>query len=180
MTTSRAVAAEAAHLARLLVERNLRIVFAESCTGGLMSEAMTRIPGISGYFCGSAVVYQVETKAAWLGVSREILAKPGPVSRAVAIEMARGVLDKTPAADLAVAVTGHLGPNAPKRQDGLFWFASAVRDSSVWRPDDSVVVRSHRLGSDDRCSAAQLRLRRQRAAAIYVLRSVSILLGSAD
>ena len=180
MTTQREVAAEAAHFARLLVRKSLRIAFAESCTGVLMSAVLTQIPGISEYFCGSAVVYQAETKAAWLGISGEILAKPGPVSRVVAVEMARGLLEKTPRADLAVAVTGHLGPNAPKRQDGLIWFAAAVREPSFWRLRDRVVVRSHRFPSDDRCSGQRLRVRRQRAAAIHVLRSVSVLLIADD
>jgi len=180
MTTQREVAAEAAHLARLLVRKNLKVAFAESCTGGLMSAVLTQIPGISDCFCGSAVVYQVQTKAAWLGISEEILAKPGPVSRVVAVEMARGLLEKTPQADLAVAVTGHFGPNAPKRQDGLIWFAASVRDPSNWMHHEQVVVRSHRFPSDDRCSAQRLRVRRQRAAVIHVLRSVSVLLSADD
>ena len=176
MTTQRELAAEAAHLARLLLRENLQIAFAESCTGGLMSAVLTRIPGISENFCGSAVVYQFETKTAWLGISEEILAKPGPVSRVVAIEMARGVLDKTPHANLAVSVTGHLGPNAPKRQDGLIWFAAVARDSSIWKHPNRIVVRSHRFSPDDRCTPAQLRIRRQRAAARHVLRAVAGLL----
>lgn len=173
MTTQRQLVAEAKRLARLLQERDLKIVFAESCTGGLISATMTRLPGISKWHCGSAVVYQIETKAAWLGIPRHILDKPGPVSRPVAREMAESVLRKTPQADLAAAVTGHLGPNAPKRQDGLVYAAVARRDPTSRRKPPSVVIKKHRLdtgtGKTARNSGASLRLERQIAAACYVL-----------
>ena len=67
-------------------------MLAESCTGGLAAATLARIPRVSEALCGSAVVYQVETKAQWLQVSRDLLDHPGPVSREVASAMATEVL----------------------------------------------------------------------------------------
>ena len=174
MSITEQLSAEAKRLAQILEAKNLKIVFAESCTGGLVSATLTQIPGISSYHCGSAVVYQVETKAEWLGISRDLLDDPGPVSREVAVEMAEGVLRRTPQADLAASVTGHLGPDAPIEQDGLIYVAVAVRDSS--RKKKQVAVREHRVSEDEDQTRPQQReehrLYRQRAVARCVLATV--------
>jgi PncC family amidohydrolase len=118
-------------VADLLKQTSTHIVFAESCTAGLVSAALARVPGISEFHCGSAVVYQVDTKKRWLGIGAGILHDPGPVSSEVAAAMAKGVLEKTPAADLALSITGHLGPNAPAEQDGLVFVGVATRMGEV-------------------------------------------------
>ena len=115
-------------LAQLLARLDQKIVFAESCTGGLVAGALTKIPGISQHLCGGMVVYRNETKTAYLGISPEVLKKPGPVSEQVAREMAESVLAKTPEATIAAAVTGHLGPKAPKRLDGVVFIAVSRRN----------------------------------------------------
>jgi Competence-damaged protein len=74
----------ARRVARLLKASGLKVVFAESCTGGLVSGALTRVPGISEHHCGGVVVYRNETKTAYLGIARKTLVDPGPVSREVA------------------------------------------------------------------------------------------------
>ena len=149
-------------------------MFAESCTGGLVSATLTQIPGISSYHCGSAVVYQVETKAEWLGISRDLLDDPGPVSREVAVAMAEGVLQKTPQAGVAASVTGHLGPDAPENQNGLIYVAVTVRASS--QPGPLTQVKKHWLSADEDESTPQTkeerRLHRQQAAARFVLATV--------
>jgi PncC family amidohydrolase len=117
----------ARRVARLLKAAGLKVVFAESCTGGLVSGALTRIPGISNHHCGGMVVYRNETKMAYLGIPAATLKNPGPVSTEVARLMARRVLEKTPEADLAVSVTGHLGPQAPPKLDGRVYAAIARR-----------------------------------------------------
>jgi len=127
----------------LLRKHSHRIVFAESCTAGLIASSLGRIPGVSEWLAGSAVVYQIETKAEWLGVDRQALADPGPVSRVVIEQMARGVLEKTPHATLSASITGHLGPDAPIEQDGVAWSSIAVRS------DDTVSVVSRMLQLDD-------------------------------
>lgn len=113
-------------LAEALKRTDRRIVFAESCTGGLVSAALVTVPGISAYHCGSAVVYRYDTKTQWLGVRSELLVDPGPVSAEVAEAMARGVLANTPEADVAVSITGDLGPNAPTETDGVVCVGWAV------------------------------------------------------
>lgn len=117
-------------VAQRLRERQLRLVLAESCTGGLVAATLARIPGISEWLCGSAVVYRLDTKHHWLGVPQELFHAPGPgvVSREVAEAMAQGALANTLEAHVAAAITGHLGPNAAAGQDGLIWAAVALRD----------------------------------------------------
>lgn len=171
MTTQRDLTTAARRLAKVLSEKELRIVLAESCTGGLVSNALTRIAGISDWHCGSAVVYRIETKAEWLGIDREILKNPGPVSRVVASLMAQNVLAHTPEADVAASITGHLGPGAPKRQDGLIFVGIARRPSK--KGDPKTVVKRHVLEAGDPGDSGEtLRNRRQRAAAAFVLETV--------
>lgn len=118
-------------VAELLRKTKSRIVFAESCTAGLVSAVMGRVPGISEFHCGSAVVYRLDTKTRWLDVSDEMLIDPGPVSSVVAEAMARGALEKTPEAQMSAVITGHLGPNAPEAQDGLVYVGIGHRRESV-------------------------------------------------
>lgn len=120
-------AAEA--LAASLAESGKGIVFAESCTAGLASAALAAMPGISQWHCGSAVTYREQTKIDWLGISAREIAEAGVVSSMIAERMAHGVLARTAEADIAAAVTGHLGPNAPPNQDGVVFIAVATRGS---------------------------------------------------
>ena len=171
MPTQQQLDQESRRLVQVLKEFNLRIVFAESCTGGLVSATLTKWPGISAYHCGSAVVYQVETKMKWLGISSQILKKPGPVSRVVAAEMAKRILLMTPKADVAAAVTGHLGPDAPQAQDGLVYVAVAFRSKKTRTADPRVVVKRYwldELEPVDSKSGKKLRHRRQLMAAQLV------------
>lgn len=167
-------------LARLLEERDVKIVFAESCTGGLLSAALTRIPGISRYLCGSAVAYQVETKSAWLGISQRLLKNPGPVSVEVARAMAEGALANTPHADIAASVTGYLGPESPEGKDGLVYSAVSMRVEASTRKPFVTEVREHLLAgvSGKQTSATITRLRRDRqiAAAMRVYSQITEIL----
>jgi PncC family amidohydrolase len=122
-------ASAARRIARLLKSTGHKVVFAESCTGGLVSGALTKIPGISDYHCGGVVVYRNETKTAYLDIPPATLESPGPVSAKVAELMALRVLEKTPEAHIALSVTGHLGPNAPPKLDGHVYAAIARRDA---------------------------------------------------
>ena len=135
-------------VAKLLEVTGRKVVFAESCTGGLVSATLTKIPGISEHHCGGVVTYRNETKHAYLGIPLKTLDDPGPVSREVVELMARGVLKKTTEADVSIAVTGHLGPQAPRGIDGLVFVAVAVRKPEWFgieelhcRRGDSRVVR---------------------------------------
>ncbi len=163
------VFAAAQVLADRLKQSNRRIVFAESCTAGLVAATLARISGISEWHCGSAVVYRLDTKHRWLAIPEELLQNPGPVSREVASAMATGVLDKTPEADLAVSVSGHLGPNAPVDLDGVIWIAAAQRNrecvANTWTLPDRAE------------SGLTVRETRQREAARLVLEFASQCLG---
>jgi nicotinamide-nucleotide amidase len=145
----------ASQLHDLLRKHRQQIVFAESCTAGLISASLGRIPGISECLAGSAVVYQIETKAEWLGVDREALVGPGPVSQIVSEQMARGVLQMTPQATISASVTGHLGPNATEEQDGIAWSSVAMRVAG------EVIVSSRQLKLDDGITGEDSTERRQ-------------------
>jgi nicotinamide-nucleotide amidase len=166
------VFAAAQNLAIVLRVQRSRIVFAESCTAGLVSATLARIAGVSEWHCGSAVVYRLDTKHRWLGVSEAMLQDPGPVSREVACAMATGVLERTPEANYAASITGHLGPDAPAQQDGLIWIAVAKRESSGSRVLAAV---SARLGREIE-NELTVRETRQRAAAHRVFEVVTPLI----
>ncbi len=140
-------------IARLMAAEEVRVVLAESCTAGLVSATLARVPGISAYLCGSAVTYRNRTKKDWLGISSSLLADPGPVSELAARQMAQGVLRLTPEADIALSVTGHLGPNAPREFDGLVYVGWARRDERG-RPGRND-VRRHRLKTRGRYARQQ-------------------------
>lgn len=142
------LAENARRLVDQLSRRDLRIVFAESCTGGLVAATLTQIPGVSNWLCGSAVTYQEATKQAWLNVPEHDLRQYTAVSEQVTRVMAQQVLAKTPQADFAVAVTGHLGPDAPKDIDGVVFIAAASREI----PESDVATMQIRLTQDDRRS----------------------------
>jgi len=116
----------------LLKKNGDRLVLVESCTSGWIAAQFGAIPGISEFFCGSLVVYQNSSKHHWLGINQEILDDPkiGPVSELVTRQLANSVLEKTPDATIAAAITGHLGPGSPSGQDGTI-FVSIARRSFV-------------------------------------------------
>ena len=94
---------------RLLLDRDLKVSTAESCTGGLIAARLVNVSGISRVFERGYVVYANRAKEEELGVSAETLDRFGAVSRETAVEMARGLVRKT-GCDVAIAVTGIAGP----------------------------------------------------------------------
>jgi nicotinamide-nucleotide amidase len=109
----------------------LRIVTAESCTGGLVSAALTDIPGASDVFDRGYVVYSYPAKTALLGVSPALLDAHGAVSEEVARAMAEGALARS-GADLAIATTGVAGPGGSEaKPEGLVWFAAALQGNTL-------------------------------------------------
>lgn len=95
--------------AGLLLENNITIATAESCTGGLISEMLTDVPGISKVFMGGAVTYSNEAKMEYLGVKEQTLKAYGAVSRETAAEMAEGIRKRLKT-DIGISVTGIAGP----------------------------------------------------------------------
>jgi len=150
-------------LARTLADRNVRVVFAESCTAGLAAATLAAVPGISAYLCGSAVTYRERTKQDWLGVSAEDLARYTAVSEPVARQMAAGVLENTVEADFSASITGHLGPDAPVEQDGVIYVAVARRQRETVRVNsvERVLLATSTRGERQREAAAVLLSRLQ-------------------
>jgi len=94
----------------LLAANGRTLAVAESCTGGLLAQMLTSVPGSSAWFLGGVVSYANEAKEKLLGVSPRYLEKFGAVSSAVALGMAQGVRRRF-AVDVGVSVTGIAGPS---------------------------------------------------------------------
>lgn len=111
-----------------------RIAVAESCTGGMVSAALTDIAGSSDVFSAGFITYSADAKQRQLDVSSEILETFGEVALATAWAMAAGALANSDA-DVAVAITGIAGPGggSERKPVGLVVFARALRGQD---PDD--------------------------------------------
>jgi len=129
----------------LLRTSALKLVVAESCTGGLIGHRITNVPGSSDYYLGSITAYAYETKEHLLGVHQDTLVAYGAVSAQTALEMARGARQAL-GADFGVdhmiglSVTGIAGPGGgtPTKPVGLVWFGLSTPSgewtwSHVWR-----------------------------------------------
>jgi len=113
-----------ARLGAALKGRGMMVATAESCTGGGIAEAITRIPGSSAWFDCAFVTYSYEAKSSMLGVQRDTLVDFGAVSQETAREMVDGAIEFS-RAQVAVAVTGIAGPDGgmPDKPVGTVWFA---------------------------------------------------------
>ena len=118
-------------IGKILAERGQKVVFAESCTGGLIGHRITNIPGSSAYYLGSITAYAYEAKVHWLNVSWDTLKAHGAVSREVVLEMAQGVRDALKA-DIGLSVSGIAGPGGglPDKPVGTIWIGLATADGT--------------------------------------------------
>jgi competence/damage-inducible protein CinA-like protein len=127
--------------------RGFTLATAESCTGGLVAERLTRVPGSSDVFLGSIVAYADEVKVSALGVPRELIDEQGAVSAEVAAAMARGARERL-GADVGIGVTGIAGPGGgtPEKPVGLVYVAvsgpDAERTIDFSYPSDRAAIRS--------------------------------------
>lgn len=137
-------------LADLLLKKQLRLVTAESCTGGMISAACTDLAGSSAWFERGFVTYSNDAKAELLGVEDRVLRRAGAVCEAVARAMAEGALAHSKA-QVAVAVTGVAGPTggSPSKPVGTVWFGFALPGQVVtekcYFPGDRAAVRTATL-----------------------------------
>jgi nicotinamide-nucleotide amidase len=116
---------------RLLKERGCSVATAESCTGGLIAERLTDVPGSSAYFLGGIVAYSNAAKASLLDVSEAVLESEGAVSEPVVRAMAEGVRARF-GSDYGVATSGISGPGGgtDEKPVGLVWLALSTADGT--------------------------------------------------
>ncbi len=114
----------AEQVGQTLAARDWRLTIAESCTGGGIAEAITRVPGSSAWFDRGFVTYSNAAKQQMLGVKATTLKKHGAVSQPVVEEMAFGALSHSQA-DIAVSISGIAGPDGgtADKPVGTVWFA---------------------------------------------------------
>jgi PncC family amidohydrolase len=116
-------------LGALLTQRGLTMAVAESCTGGMIGAAITRVPGSSAYFKGGVIAYSNEIKEQVLGVPRELLETKGAVSGEVVKAMAQGVA-KLCKSSCSIAVSGIAGPQggSADKPVGLVFIGIYLKD----------------------------------------------------
>ena len=135
-------------VARVLTENRATIAVAESCTGGLLAERLTNIPGSSVYFLGGVVCYSNELKSALVDVPAELIEAKGAVSPEVALALADGIRKRT-GATIGVGVTGIAGPGGgtPEKPVGLVHIGIAdergPRERRFQFPGDRERIRMH-------------------------------------
>ncbi len=123
-------------VARQMLERNGSVATAESCTGGMIGERLTSVPGASSWYLGGVVSYANSVKRDLLDVAQEILQLHGAVSQQTAEAMARGALSRC-GSDFAVSTTGIAGPGGgtPEKPVGTVWIGLAWREGDAIQTD---------------------------------------------
>ncbi len=113
----------------LLIERKMKLATSESCTGGLIAQKITSVPGASECFDCGVVTYSNEQKQKLLKVSADTLEKFGAVSEQTALQMCEGVRELADA-DLGISVTGIAGPGGgtPDKPVGTVWIGLCGRN----------------------------------------------------
>lgn len=119
-------------IVRMLMERHLTLATAESCTGGLLANRITDVPGASAVFLEGFVTYSNASKTALLGVPVELISAHGAVSELVVRAMAEGVLAKSGATH-ALATTGIAGPGGGSEEKpvGTVWLALSSKGEAT-------------------------------------------------
>ncbi len=119
-------------VANMLIDNNLTIATAESCTGGLLASRLTDVSGSSQYMQGSVVSYSNEVKVSQVGVKQDTLFTHGAVSEETAGEMAIGIKEKFKT-DIGIGITGIAGPTGgtDEKPVGLVYIAIAIKDKLI-------------------------------------------------
>jgi nicotinamide-nucleotide amidase len=156
---------------KLLVEKQLTLAVAESCTGGLIADRITNVPGSSAYFDRAFICYSNESKIAELGVAAKLFERHGAVSREVAEAMAFGARTKSNT-DIGISTTGVAGPTGGSEEKpvGLVWIGYSDRAMTFalkfnfghFGGNVSATERDGRLWVKERASQAALDLLRRK------------------
>jgi nicotinamide-nucleotide amidase len=150
---------------KLLAERKLTIAVAESCTGGLIADRITNVPGSSAYFERGMIVYSNESKIAELGVPIALMTTHGAVSREVAETMAFGIRTKANV-DIGLSTTGIAGPTGgtSEKPVGLVWIGYSDRHETLALKFN---FGDDRRRTKERAAQAALELVRRRVLKMY-------------
>ncbi len=113
----------------LLLQKKLKLVTVESCTGGSLAKLVTDVPGASAWFECGFTTYSNASKTQQVKVPAELIAQQGAVSQKVALAMAKGALSVTNG-DIAISTTGIAGPDggSPEKPVGTVCFGFATKD----------------------------------------------------
>jgi nicotinamide-nucleotide amidase len=143
-------------VASLLMRHGLTIAVAESCTGGLVCDLLTNVPGISNHLLEGMVVYTPKAKALLTGLTEERIEKRGMVNPEITILLASAIRGRT-GADIGLAVTGVAGPTSPYPDVpvGLVYVALATRRDRAEALSGDVACD---LVSHDKCVVKEFRL----------------------
>jgi len=134
-----------------LIKKGLTVSVAESCTGGLLSHLLTKLPGSSAFFEAGIVSYSRKSKEELLGIPRETITRQGIVSEKIAKEMA-GKIRALTETDFSIATTGNLGPAVLEGKDrGLIYIAVSG--------SHGIVARQLRLGGGREANKKEAALR---------------------
>lgn len=119
-------------VARALTENRATIAVAESCTGGMVAERLTNVPGSSSYFLGGVVCYSNELKTSLVGVPKDLIDAKGAVSSEVALALADGIRKRT-GATIGIGTTGIAGPGGgtPEKPVGLVHIGIADQQGAI-------------------------------------------------
>lgn len=128
-------------IGQLLIDNNLNLATAESCTGGYLAHLITQVPGSSDYYLGTVVSYSNDVKISQLGVKQTTLESKGAVSEETAMEMAQGVR-KHLNASIGLSTTGIAGPGGGSKEKpvGTVWIG--------YSDDSNTIARKLQLSSD--------------------------------
>lgn len=148
-------------IVKILRKNNLKISFAESITGGMLSSAITDISGASKVMETSFVTYSNDSKNKNLNVSKNTLDKFGAISENTAFEMAKGIKEKSKA-DIVVSTTGEAGPNSSETEVGNVY-------TCIYFSDDDYYVK-HYFFSGDRNKIRRNTVNRVLSQILFVLR----------
>ncbi len=114
-------------IAKILTKKKLTVAVAESCTGGLLANSLTDVPGSSKYFLLGVTPYSNESKIKILGLSPDVLKEHGAVSKETALELAKNVRHLAQA-NIGIGVTGIAGPTGamPSKPVGTVFIAVSI------------------------------------------------------
>ena len=114
------------------IQTSLTLSVAESCTGGLLAQQITSVPGSSGYFIGGIIAYSNSVKERTLGIKKALITKHGAVSSEIALAMANGIRTSLKT-DYGIGITGIAGPDGGTKSKpvGLVYIAIAHPDEAI-------------------------------------------------